>query len=86
MDIHTEVDKIVTALPATVDPGVAEYLRELVAVGEDDIAVVSLVELAPQAVDGQFVDQLEEHYRGSGAYVEPQALAAVTKYRQLSPA
>lgn len=86
MNIHAEVNRRVTALPATVDPSTSDYLRELVAVGEDDIAIVSLVELAPEMVDTQFIDELEQHFKGSGSYVEPQVLTAVTKYRQLSAA
>ncbi len=82
MDIQAVMDRRVEELPATVDPDLSEYLQELVGAGEADIALVTLIETLPQTLTTEFVDSVEAHYAGSGDYVEPQALTAVTKYRQ----
>ena len=62
--------------------GLGPFLQELVGAGEADIALVTLIETLPQTLTTEFVDSVEAHYAGSGDYVEPQALTAVTKYRQ----
>lgn len=82
MDVQAVMDRRVAALPRTLDAAIAEDLRELVSVGEADVALVLMIEDAPELVDAAFVDQVEEHYSGSDDYNEPFALDAVAKYRQ----
>jgi hypothetical protein len=81
MDVQAEMDRLMPEVASVVDPDLATYLRELVAVGEAEIALVTLLENAPQAVTVDLVDEAERHFRGSNEYVAPQALTAIAKYR-----
>lgn len=75
------MDRVVPQVAPRLDPALASYLSELVAVGEAEIAVVTLIENAPEAVDQAFVDDIEAHFKNSGEYAEREALRAVKAYR-----
>jgi hypothetical protein len=86
MNVQELAENLVAAATKVVDDAWADHFRSLVAAGEYDIAVVSVIEDVPAVVTTDVVDEVEKHYRDSGEYVEREALNAVTKYRQLSPA
>lgn len=79
-----DFDRIVRELLAAaldVDVALRASVQELVDAGEPDLAMVLLLECAPELFDEVLVDSIEAHFRGSGEYVEPQALAMVSAYR-----
>jgi hypothetical protein len=81
MNVQELAEDLVAAAAKVVDAAWAEHFRSMVDAGEHDIALVSVIEDVPTAVAPDAVDAVEQHYRGSGHYVELEALTAVARYR-----
>lgn len=82
MDVERSAQAAVKAAIDVLDAGWGDFLNELLDVGEFDIALVSAIEAAPAAMDATLMDEVDAHYRGSGDYVEEQAVNAVEAFRR----
>lgn len=84
-----EIEATVRSLLArasNLDADVARYVAELVDVGEPDLALITLLENAPQVVPSSVVDEMERAFSGSGEYAEREAVNAIDTYRRLTSA
>lgn len=81
MDIEATLAHLL-AHAVGVDQALLDYVQELSDVGEGDLGLITLLEIAPRIVPESVVAEMDAKFRSSGDYAEREAINAIDSYRR----